>query len=405
LGRGNWSDFLAAEPVTDCEPLPADHPFLLAYTSGTTGRPKGAVHTHGGFPLKSASEIAYHADQREGELLFWMTDPGWIVGPLTMTGAGMLGHAILLYDGAPDQPSAGKIADLLERHGVAIFGASPTFIRSLMSEKDTGFPADLPKLRVLLSSGEAWNEGPWWWFFERVGQRRCPIVNLAGGTEAGSLLGVLPIRPLQPCSFNSPCVGVDLGILAEDGRPVEERELGELVVRQPWPGQTAGLWEENDAYIERYWSRFPGNWAHGDWASRDDGYLYLHGRSDDTIMIAGKRVGPAEIESALVAHAAVIEAAAIGVPDEIKGESLWCFAVVRDQPEGLEHILRALVGERLGKSFQPKRIVFVNALPKTRSGKIVRRAVKTAVLDLTPGDTTGLEDTGVLEGLRGLAIP
>jgi acetyl-CoA synthetase len=401
---GDWEAFLAAEPVVDPEPLPADEPFLITYTSGTTGLPKGALHTHGGLPLKSATEVVYHLDQRDGELLFWMTDLGWIVAPLMALGAGLGGRPLLLYDGAPDHPGPHRVAEVVERHGVAILGASPTWARALMGRSDHGFDRSPPSLRVLGSTGEPWTEDAWRWFFDRVGGSRCPIVNLAGGTEAGSLLGAVPIRPLRPCSFNSTAVGVDADVLREDGQPAAPDELGELAVRQPWVGQTKGFWQDDERYLDTYWRRWPDVWAHGDWASRDaDGFWYLHGRSDDTMTIAGKRVGPVEVESVLAAHPAVADCAAVGVPHPVKGESIWCFVVLRDGGEDASEELRSLVAERLGRAFLPERVLAVSALPRTRNAKIVRRAIRAAVTGAQAGDLSSLENPQTLDEIRRVA--
>jgi acetyl-CoA synthetase len=402
LGEGNWEAFLDAEPVRDAEPVPSNHPFLLAFTSGTTGAPKGAVHTHAGLPLKAATEVAYHADQRDGELFFWMTDLGWIVAPLIALGTGMLGRPMFLYDGAADHPRPSRVAELVGRHSVAILGASPTWARSLMRRSDHGFDEPPASLRVLASSGEPWSDVAWRWFFERVGGSRCPIVNLAGGTEAGSLLGVVPLRPLKACSFNSHCLGVDVDVVGADGQPVAPGELGELVVRQPWVGQTRGFWRDDDRYLATYWNRWPGVWAHGDWASRDAaGFWYLHGRSDDTINVAGKRVGPAEVESVLAGDPRIADCAAIGVPHAVKGEAIWCFVVLTGVQEGdVEEELRSLVAARLGRAFTPERVVPVAQLPRTRSAKVVRRAVRAAVTGANVGDVSSLENPDAIDEIR-----
>jgi acetyl-CoA synthetase len=403
LGDGDWEAFLDAEPATESQPVASDHPFLLAYTSGTTGMPKGAVHTHAGFPLKSATEVVYHLDQRDGELLFWTTDLGWIVAPLIALGGGMAGRPLLLYDGAPDHPTAARVAELVDRHSVALLGASPTWARAVMRRPDHGFERPPASLRVLGSTGEPWNEAPWRWFFESVGGSRCPVVNLAGGTEAGSLLGVAPIRPLKPRSFNTPCLGIDADVFRGDGRPAAAGELGELVVKQPWLGQTKGFWRDDARYLETYWRRWPHVWAHGDWASKDaEGFWYLHGRSDDTIMVGGKRVGPAEVESALSSHPRVLDCAAVGVDHELKGEAIWCFVVLRDGEEPFEDELRALVGERLGRAFAPERVLAVPALPRTRNAKVVRRAIREAVTGAPSGDQSSLENPEAVVELRRL---
>ena len=401
LGEGSWDAVLAADPVREAEPVPADHPFLIAYTSGTTGKPRGAVHTHAGFPLKTATETFFHCDQRDGELLCWLTDLGWIMAPLTMAGAGLTGRPLFLYDGAPDHPTPGRVRELIDRHELAILGASPTYVRALMGQPDHGFDTSPSSLRILCSTGEAWNEVPWWWYFERVGGGRCPVVNVAGGTEAGSFLGVLPIRPLKPCSFNSTCVGVDAAVYRADGSEAEPGEVGELVVRQPWPGMTKSFWNDDERYLDSYWSRWPDVWVHGDWASRDaDGNWWLHGRSDDTMMIAGKRVGPAEVESALVKHDAVIEAAAIGVPDELKGESIWCFVVAPRDVSIDEDDLRSFVGTQLGKAFTPRRVIAVSLLPRTRNGKVLRRAIRAVVTGESQGDLSSLDNPGAIAEIQ-----
>jgi acetyl-CoA synthetase len=402
LGDGDWEAFLDADPVRDPEPVPSSHPFLLTFTSGTTGAPKGAVHTHAGLPLKAATEVGYHVDQRDGELFFWMTDLGWIVAPLIALGTGMLGRPMFLYDGAPDHPGPSRVAELVRRHSVAILGASPTWARSLMRRPDHGFDEPPPSLRVLASSGEPWSEVAWRWFFDRVGGSRCPIVNLAGGTEAGSLLGVVPLRPLKACSFNSHCLGVDADVFGPDGRPVAPGELGELVVKQPWVGQTKGFWRDDRRYLSTYWNRWPEVWAHGDWSSRDaDGFWYLHGRSDDTINVAGKRVGPAEVESILVRNARVADCAAIGVPDAVKGEAIWCFVVLTgDSDIDVEEELRSLVAGQLGRAFAPERVIPIAELPRTRSAKVVRRAVRAAVTGAEVGDVSSLENPGAIDDIR-----
>jgi acetyl-CoA synthetase len=398
LRDGNWDAFLDAEPVRDCVPVDSSHPFLLAYTSGTTGKPKGAVHTHGGFPLKAASETMFHLDQRTGESICWLTDPGWIMAPLTALGAGVTGNTVFLYDGAPDYPAPRRVADMLRRHEVAILGISPTFIRALMRHDDHGFDRPTPSLRVLGSTGEAWNDSAWWWYFEHVGKRRCPIINIAGGTEAGSFLGAVPVRPLKPSSFNSVCVGIDADIFGVDGQPVAAGDVGELVVKQSWPGRTNGFWDDTERYLESYWSRWPDVWVHGDWASRDaDGSWWLHGRSDDTMNIAGKRLGPSDVESVLCSHPLVVDAAAVGLPDEQKGEVLRCYVVTRSRSARLADELATFVADALGRAFRPDRVEIVSALPRTRNGKILRRAIRAAATGSDAGDLSSLENPQAVE--------
>jgi len=385
-------------------PVDSEHPLFVAYTSGTTGRPKGAVHVHGGFLVKIAEEVAFQMDLRAGERLFWLTDIGWIMGPWEITGVLANGGTLVLYDGAPDAPAPDRIWAIVERHRVAILGVSPTLVRSLMAHGDDLVRArDLSSLRILGSTGEPWNERPWRWYFEVVGGGRCPVINISGGTEVGAcFLSPHVVQPLSPCSLGGPALGMAVDVFDDGGRPLRG-EVGELVCTKPWPGMTRGLWNDPERYLETYWSRWPDVWWHGDFASvTDDGQWFLHGRSDDTIKLAGKRLGPAEVETVLVAHPAVLEAAAIGVPDDVKGEALWVYVVLaprHDAHDALRDELTALVKDRLGASFAPSAILFTRALPKTRSAKVLRRAIRAVATGAPPGDLSGLEDPGALDAI------
>jgi acetyl-CoA synthetase len=285
-----------------------------------------------------------------------------------------------------------------------MLGCSPTLIRALIPHGDP--EADLSSLRTIVTTGEPWNPDPYRWLFERVGGGRCPIVNITGGTEVGAVfLGSSPAEPIKDCSVGGPTPGMAMDVVDAEGRSlVGTGEVGELVCRKPFPGMTRGFWRDPERYLETYWRRFPGVWTHGDWASVDeDGYWFLHGRSDDTLNIAGKRIGPAELESAAVAHPAVTEAAAVGVPHEVKGEVVWCFCVLRSGSEPDEELrtrLRARCAQELGKAFAPAEIRFTASLPKTRSAKILRRAVRATVLGEDPGDLSTLEDPGAIEAVR-----
>jgi acetyl-CoA synthetase len=397
----DWDELVADAPAT----LPpveveSEAPYLIAYTSGTTGRPKGALHVQGSFLVSIAREVAYQADVRAGDRILFATDMGWIMGPWTVVGGGAVGATVVYLEGAPDWP-ADRIWRLVEEERVTMLGVSPTLVRALIPR---GVPeADLSSLRAVTTTGEPWNRGPYDWLDEHVcGKGRIPIVNISGGTEVGAcFLSVSVLEPTKPCSLGFPALGLDMDVFDEHGRPLRG-EVGELVCKRPWPGMTRGIWGDPERYLETYWRRFPGVWTHGDWASVDeDGYWYLHGRSDDTLNIAGKRIGPAELESAAVNHPAVAEAAAIGVPHDVKGEVVWIFCVPEPGKEPDAAEVSRTVADELGKAFKPERVVFVSALPKTRSAKIVRRAVRAKALGQDPGDLSTLENPESLEEIAG----
>jgi acetyl-CoA synthetase len=393
----DWASVVADRPgTTPALEVESEAPYLLAYTSGTTGRPKGALHVHGGFLLSIAREAAYQADVHPGDRVLFATDMGWIMGPWTLVGTGALGATIVFMEGAPDWPGD-RIWQLVESERVTMLGVSPTLVRALIPKGEPA--ADLSSLHAVTTTGEPWNRGPYDWLDEHVcGKGRIPIVNISGGTEVGAcFLSVTPMAPTKPCSLGFPALALDMDVLDESGRPLRG-EVGELVCRRAWPGMTRGIWRDPERYLETYWGRFPRVWTHGDWASIDeDGYWYLHGRSDDTLNVAGKRIGPAELESAAVDHPAVAEAAAIGVPHEVKGEVPWLFCVLRPGGEATEEEVARAVTDELGKSFKPDRVLFVSALPKTRSAKIVRRAVRARALGQDPGDLSTLENPEILE--------
>ncbi|HMQ02482.1 MAG TPA: AMP-binding protein [Pyrinomonadaceae bacterium] len=459
------------------EPTSAEDPLIILYTSGTTGKPKGIAHTHASFPIKAAQDMAFGTDVGKGTRICWYTDIGWMMGPWLIYGALINGATICIYDGAPDYPTPDRMWEFCAKHKVEVLGISPTLVRALAAAEDRNAdtpvrnegrsgpnkpeiaqppgrpkpaspeePAiadksvrvppherhDLSSLRIFASTGEPWNPAPWWWLFEKVGSSKLPIINYSGGTEiAGGILMGNPLLPIKPCSFPAPCPGMDVDILDEDGNSVEPGKVGELVIKQPWIGMARGFWQEKERYLETYWRRFKDIWVHGDWAMRDkDGHWFILGRSDDTLKVAGKRVGPAEVESLLVAHPLVTEAAVIGVPDEVKGTAMVAFAVLSPDgtrtppsamsPKGepssdasssvtdaglcvlLETELKALVAKDMGKPLAPSKIHFVSALPKTRNAKVMRRVIRAAYLGEDPGDLSALEDPRAVDEISAL---
>ena len=402
-GGRAWTLWTEAWPTRVVD---SEHTLFIAYTSGTTGRPKGSVAVHAGFGVKVAEEVAFQFDCSADDTLFWFTDMGWIMGPWEVVGALANGATLALYEGAPDWPEPDRLWSYLERHAVSILGISPTLVRALMPHGDEPVRShDLSRIRVLGSTGEPWNLDPWRWYFEVVGGGRCPVINISGGTEVGAcFLSPHPVEPIKPLSLGGPSLGMAVDVFDASGGPSPTGEVGELVCTKPWPGMTRGLYRDAERYLETYWSTFPGVWRHGDWASIDaDGQWFLHGRSDDTIKVAGKRLGPAEVESAVVGHPAVVEAAAVGMPDELKGEALWVYAVLAPGAAPTDELraeLVALVAEQLGASFRPAAVRFVSALPKTRNAKILRRAIRATAMGKDAGDLSSLEDPSTLDAIR-----
>ncbi|HEY2846192.1 MAG TPA: AMP-binding protein [Pyrinomonadaceae bacterium] len=432
IGIGN-----AAESIP--EKTLAEDPLIILYTSGTTGKPKGIAHTHASFPIKAAQDMAFGTDVGVGTRISWYTDIGWMMGPWLIYGALINGGTICIYDGAPDYPTPDRMWEFCAKHKIEVLGISPTLIRALSNCGDD-FPKkhDLSSLRAFASTGEPWNPDPWWWLFEKVGDSKLPIINYSGGTEiAGGILMGNPLLPIKPCSFPAPCPGMDVDILDEVGNPVGPGKVGELVIKQPWIGMARGFWQEKERYLETYWSRFKNIWVHGDWAMRDeDGHWFILGRSDDTLKVAGKRVGPAEVESILVSHPDVVEAAVIGVPDDAKGTAMVAFCVLTGTQapsaassqnpndaqgskkgfppyEGgvdaasadgvvLSQELKQLVATQMGKPLAPSKIHFISALPKTRNAKVMRRVIRSAYLGEDAGDLSSLENPATVDEISKL---
>lgn len=395
-GRDIWYDELDQSPSpVETASMESNDPLCIVYTSGTTGRPKGIVHSHGGFAVKSAVDFGYGFDVHDDDVVGWISDMGWLVGPLLIVGCLQFGATIVLIEGVPTHPTPQRLFQIVERNGVTLQGVAPTAMRAIAAEIDR-VEADMTSLRAFGSTGEAWDEQTWWWLFDEVGGRARPIINYSGGTEVGGGLVIsYPFLPMQAGAFNGPLPGIDVAVVDPDGHPVVG-SVGELVALTTWPGMTHSFWMDEERYLETYWQTWPQVWHHGDLASVSaEGVWRVHGRSDDTIKVSGRRIGPAELESALLKDPRIVEAAAVGVPDERRGQRVVAFVVLREG-EADDADLRATAESNVGRSFAPV-VKVVAALPKTKNGKIMRRAIRSHHLGEVVGDLSSLDPATPLE--------
>jgi acetyl-CoA synthetase len=404
--RDYYYDELMALPFTkaaalncETEVMDAEDPLFLLYTSGTTGKPKAILHTHGGYQVGISTTLEYCFDLRPEDRWWCAADPGWITGhSYIVYGPLILGATSIMYEGAPTYPYPDRWWRIVEKYGVTILYTAPTAIRGLMRFGESWVNRhDTSSLRLLGTVGEPINPEAWRWYHEVVGKQRCPIIDTWWQTETGAfMITPVPSFPLKPGSGTKPFPGIEAEVLDDDGDPVDAGEEGKLVITTPWPSMLRGIYKDPERYLEQYWSRYPGKYLTGDSAKIDeDGYFWIIGRMDDVIKVSGYRLGTAEIESALVSHPAVAEAAAIGIPHEVRGNVIYCSVILKagyDPGQELATELIAHVGTEVGPIAKPEQVEFVDSLPKTRSGKIMRRLLKARALGEPEGDVSTLED-------------
>ena len=403
----NWENFNNVSEKLNTEEMNSEDPAIIHFTSGTTGKPKGCVYTHVGLVSKMSFDEGVLADFKQNDIHLCMADMGWMVGSKSATIASLHGAKMVIAEGVPDFPDEVRFWKLIEKYKVSWTELSPALIRAQMiKDKKLFEDLNLNSLRIVCTGGEPWTEKPWKWLFEFIGKSKVPIMNSAGGTEvSGSILHCCLHRPFKVGSFNAPIPGMSADILTLDGKKVSTDEMGELVMRKSSIGLTKSLWNDDDRYIKNYWSIIKDFWVHGDLASKDkDGHWFLHGRSDDTIKVSGKRIGPSELESVIVKSGKAKEVAAVGIPDENKGSKIILSIVLLENSEEKESYFENLVINDLGKSFKPDKIIFVKDLPKTRNMKIMRRVIKSCLAKEDPGDISTLLNPESVEEIRAHAI-
>ncbi len=403
----NWENFQNVSDNLKTEETDAEDPAIIHFTSGTTGKPKGCVYTHIGLVAKMSFDEGVLADFKQTDIHLCMADMGWMVGSKSATIASVHGAQMVIAEGVPDFPDEVRFWKLIEKYKVSWTELSPALIRTQMIKDEKLFrDLDLSSLRMICTGGEPWTEKPWKWLFQVIGKSKVPIMNSAGGTEvSGSILHCCLHRPFKVGSFNAPIPGMSADILNLDGKKVSTNEMGELVMRKSSIGLTKSLWNDDKRYIDNYWSVIKNYWVHGDLASRDtDGHWYLHGRSDDTIKVSGKRIGPSELESVIVKSGKAKEVAAVGIPDANKGSKIIISIVPAENNDQKESFFENLVIKDLGKSFKPDKVIFVKDLPKTRNMKIMRRVIKSCLSNQDPGDLSTLLNPESVEEIRSHAI-
>ncbi|HEX2013681.1 MAG TPA: AMP-binding protein, partial [Nitrososphaera sp.] len=401
-----YTDFVKTGSRVETQVMDSEDPLFILYTSGTTGDPKGTLQAHGGFTLVAAQQAAYLVDMKPEDTIFWYADIGWITGQVWVVyGSAIIGGTSLVYEDALDHPDADSWCKLIQDCKVSIFGAAPTAIRLFMKGDVQTSRYDFSSLRILAATGEPINREAWDWYFENVGQKRCPVINLSGGTEiGGAIVSALPVMPLKPCTVGCPIPGFDADVFDEAGKSIEKGE-GYLVIKKPWPSMTRGLLNDSARFIDTYWSRYENAWYHGDIVLVDSaGLWYMRGRADDVIKVSGHRIGAAEIEAAVASHPSVAEAVAVGIPDDLKGESIVVCVVVKDghrADNSLKGEIIQKVEESIGRFALPQEVRMVSELPRTRTGKLIRRLVRVKIAgeDLGAQDLSAVENPGSLDGI------
>ncbi len=402
-GRDMWYHELVSLPIAshNCqlEVMSAEDPLFILYTSGTTGKPKAILHTHGGYMVGTYATTRYYLDLQEEDRFWCSADPGWITGHSYIVYGPLLnGGTTFMYEGAPYHPYPNRWWQMIEKYGINIFYTAPTAIRGFMRFGDAWARRhNLTSLRILGSVGEPINPEAWKWYYNVIGNGKCPVIDTWWQTETGMhMIAPFPTDPLKPGSGGLPFPGIEMDVLDESGKPAGRNTEGYLVIKTPWPSMVRTLFNDPEKFRQQYWERFPGYYFTGDSARiDDDGYIWVIGRVDDVIKVSGYRLGSADIESALVSHPAVAEAAAIGVPHDIKGNVIHAFVILRDGQQGSESLTGELVkhiGHEVGPIAKPEKIEFVDKLPKTRSGKIMRRVLKAQAMGEDPGNISTIED-------------
>jgi acetyl-CoA synthetase len=388
-------------PALEAEAMGTDEPMMIFYTSGTTGKPKGTVHVHGGFPLKVVHDGTVHFDIKAGDVFFWPADMGWVAGALIITATLTRGATMICYNGAPDFPDWSRMSRIIERHKVTHFATAPTMIRGFAANAEAATEGDLSSIRLMMTGGEVIDPEHFVWHARNFGRGIAPLINHSGGTEASSgLVSSVIVKPILPGGFNTATPGIAVEVVNSKGEPITD-EIGELAILAPFVGMTKSFWHDDERYLDTYWRTIPGIWIHGDLAIRKPtGDFFLRGRSDDTLKLAGKRMGPAEIEDVLMELPGVSECAAIGVDDAAKGQMLVVFVIASGEARSdgeFEKTISQHAEKRLGKSFRPGRVHIVQQLPKTRTSKVMRRVIRGVYCGTPTGDLSSLDNPSALE--------